>query len=64
MPANYNFTQDGRIYSFDDVFVNRDTFDTSTPTGLPGNFKTPSQDLLDYFLTESEIKEVEDIGDK
>lgn len=64
MPANYNFTQDGRIYSFDDVFVNRDTFDTSTPTGLPGNFKTSSQDLLDYFITESEIKEVEDIGDK
>lgn len=63
MPANYNFTQDGRIYSFDDVFVNRDTFDTSTPTGLPGNFKTSSQDLLDYFLTESEIIDSV-VGDK
>ncbi len=56
MPSNYNFTQNSFTYSFDDIFVFKDTFDTSAGTGLSGSFFTPgSQDIEDYFLIDSDI---------
>ena len=54
MPSNYNFTQDGLVYSFDDVFVPRDIFDT-TAVGGPGNFTVSGQDIEDYFITEYDL---------
>lgn len=55
MPSNYNFTQNSFTYSFDDIFVFKDTFDTSAGTGLSGSFITGSQDIEDYFLIDSDI---------
>lgn len=56
MPSNYNFTQNSFTYSFDDIFVFKDTFDTSAGTGLSAKFFTAgSQDIEDYFLIDSDI---------
>jgi alpha-tubulin suppressor-like RCC1 family protein len=54
MPSNY-FFEDGNITrNFDDIFVTRDSFD-STSVGGPGNFTVSGQDIEDYFIDDQSV---------
>ena len=57
MPSNYKFTDTANgniVRNFDDIFVTRDSFDT-TAVGGPGNFTVSGQDIEDYFIDDQTI---------
>jgi alpha-tubulin suppressor-like RCC1 family protein len=54
MPSNYKFTENGVVRNFDDIFVTRDSFD-STSVGGPGNFTVSGQDIEDYFIDDQSV---------